>query len=203
MAYTHSDVEKEGFSSKEDDNLRTLKAFAEEGQRLRCDLILWEEMAQLWPTSTSSMTTTKQDHQMMIAWIFYPAISIYLSGIYDYDPTTWSLSHNNNNPIITTVPVLPQDEIQANVNHILDRTAVALRHTNVTPLVFLFPLRIAGARSTTTSTTSTLTSASADQQQRRIRALLAHISCSFSVANAISSDLGQVWAQPIVTAAGD
>lgn len=136
---------------------------------------------------------------MMIAWIFYPAISIYLSGIYDYDPTTWSLSHNDNNNIITTaVPVLSQDEIQANVNHILDRTAVALEHTNVTPLVFLFPLRIAGARSTTTTTTTT----SADQQQRRIRALLAHISCSFSVANAISSDLGQVWAEPVVITGG-
>ncbi|KAK5063030.1 hypothetical protein LTR84_005106 [Exophiala bonariae] len=167
MEYTHSN----GKSSSEDEILRTLATFAEEGHRLRSDLYSWEEMAQIWPSST------KYNHQMMIAWVFYPAISIYLSGIYDYD-RIWEASG-------ITTPGLPRTEVQQNVGKILDRTALALKGTNVTALVFLFPLRIAGARVTTV------------EEQENIRTLLAQISCSFSVANAISSDLGEVWADPV------
>lgn len=163
MECTHTKIE---LSSK-DENLRNLAAFAEEGHRLRSDLVLWEEMAQIWPNSI------KHDHQMMIAWIFYPAISIYLSGVYDHDQI-WEAYG-------ITTPSLPQKEVQQNVGKILDRTASALNETNVTALVFLFPLRIAGARVKTV------------EQQEKIRALLTQISSSFSVANAISSDLGEVW----------
>lgn len=163
MEYTHSKIE----SSSKDESQRNLAALAQEGHRLRSDLGLWEEMAQIWPNSI------KHDHQMMIAWIFYPAISIYLSGVYDYDQI-WEAYG-------ITTPSLPQKEVQQNVSKILDRTASALNETNVTALVFLFPLRIAGAR------------VKRFEQQEKIRALLTQISRSFSVANAISSDLGGVW----------
>ncbi|KEF57370.1 uncharacterized protein A1O9_05287 [Exophiala aquamarina CBS 119918] len=126
-------------------------------------------MAQLWPASH------KADHQMTIAWIFHSAISIYLSGVYDYDQI-WNKWH-------ITTPSLCQVEVDEYVSKILEGTSLALQETNVTALVFLFPLRIAGARSKTI------------RQQKQIRYLLAQISSSFRVANAISSDLGAVWAK--------
>jgi hypothetical protein len=154
--------------------VKVLGAFAEEGQRLRSDLSLWEDMAQIWPISSTA------DHQMTVAWIFYSAISIYLSGVYDYDQI-WETYH-------ITTPSLPQIEIQQHVTRILDNTSLALNETNVTALVFLFPLRIAGARVKTY------------EQQKQIRALLTQISCSFKVANAISSNLGEVWANRVAKA---
>jgi len=111
---------------------------------------------------------------MTVAWIFHSAISIYLSGVYDYD-------HIWNTYDIKT-PILSQFQIESHANKILENISLALEETNVTPLVFLFPLRIAGARAKT------------DAQQKQIRLLLARISRSFRVANAISSDLGGVWA---------
>lgn len=130
---------------------------------------MWEDMAQLWPTSS------KKDHQMTVAWIFHSAISIYLSGVYDYDQI-WSIYH-------IATPGLPQVEIEKHVSKILECTSFALEDTNVTALVFLFPLRIAGARATTIG------------QREQIRSLLAQISCNFRVADAIASDLAAIWAR--------
>lgn len=164
VAYIQSNINRH----VDDITVRALVTFAEEGHQLRSDLSLWEEMALIWPISSTT------DHQMMIAWIFHSAISIYLSGVYDYDQI-WETHH-------VTTPTLPQIEIQQHVSRILDNTSLALKETNVTPLVFLFPLRIAGARVKTS------------EQRKQIRALLTQISCSFRVANAISSNLGEVWA---------
>lgn len=129
----------------------------------------WNLMAQQWPLPFPD------DHQMDIAWIFYPAISIYLSGIYDYNPV-WKEHF--------TPPSLEPAEIQTHVNSILSRTAIALEKTNITSLLFLFPLRIAGARARTA------------QQQSEIQALLSRIQGDFKVASAFSSELSKLWGSP-------
>jgi hypothetical protein len=116
------------------------------------------------------------DYQMTIAWVFYSAISIYLSGTYDYS-RLW-------NSYGIRTPILGQSEIQQDVNNILHTTSLALKQTNVTGLLFLFPLRIAGARALTI------------EQRTRIYALLEEITGNFRAANAFTSDLQELWANP-------
>jgi Fungal specific transcription factor domain len=113
---------------------------------------------------------------MTIAWVFYSAISIYLSGTYDYS-RLW-------NSYGIPTPILGQTEIQQDVNNILHTTSHALKQTNVTGLLFLFPLSIAGARAVTI------------EQRKRIHALLAEITGNFRAANAFTSDLQELWANP-------
>ena len=113
---------------------------------------------------------------MTIAWTFYSAISIYLSGIYDYSPL-WVVYD-------IPTPIIAQSEIQQHVNAILDITSLALKQMTVTSLLFLFPLRIAGARAYTID------------QRMRIHALLAEITSDFRAASAFTSDLEELWANP-------
>ena len=150
--------------------MTTLILLAEEGFQLRSKLSAWKDMASQWSLSSPI------DHQMTIAWVFYSAISIYLSGTYDYS-RLWSKYG-----ILT--PTLEQSEIQQHVNNILQTTLYALKQTNVSGLLFLFPLRIAGARGVTI------------EQRSQIHALLAEITNSFKAANAFTSDLEELWANP-------
>ena len=143
-----------------------LQAYVDEGQILRSHLSSWQLIAQQWPSTSSA------DHQMDIAWIFYSAISIYLSGIYDYEPI-WK---NHFAP-----PSLQPTQVQDHVDSILSVTSAALDQTNITPLLFLFPLRIAGARTRTV------------QQQMEIKALLSRIKNDFRIASAFSSELDNLW----------
>lgn len=154
----------------QNEDVGNLVSFAEEGFQLRSTLSAWEAMAQQYHTSSPA------DYQMTIAWVFYAAISIYLSGTYDY-------SHLWETYGVPT-PILAQPEIQQHVNTILDITSVSLKETNVTGLLFLFPLRIAGARALTI------------EQRMRIHALLGEITRSFRAACAFTSDLGELWADP-------
>lgn len=114
---------------------------------------------------------------MTISWTFYSAISIYHSGIYDYS-ALWKQHH-------VTTPALNQHEIEQHVNTILDRTSEALHKTNLTGLIFLFPLRIAGAR------------AAEFEQRIRIDALLTEIAHNFEAARAFTSDLNELWGNPL------
>ncbi|CAK7236041.1 hypothetical protein SCUCBS95973_009470 [Sporothrix curviconia] len=80
------------------------------------------------------------DPSMMLGHIFCAAANAYLSGIFDYEMDQWDA-------IGVAVPTLAVDELQQHVDTILQYAAPALAKTNIAPILLLFPLRIAGARS--------------------------------------------------------
>ncbi|KAH6609062.1 hypothetical protein Trco_002408 [Trichoderma cornu-damae] len=84
----------------------------------------------------------KEDDSMLLSRIFFAAISIYLSGIFDYEITHW-------HRLGLAPPTLDEQAVQTHTNTILQLSNLALDATNLSPLLFLFPLRIAGARSRT------------------------------------------------------
>ena len=112
--------------------------------------------------------------ETLLSNVFFAAISIYLSGIFDYEIIYWQSRD-------ISVTCIPEDKVQEHLNSILTLTEVSLQTTTLSPLLFLFPLRIAGARSY-------------EQWQReRVLLLLEQISQSFTVAQIFKTELGQVW----------
>lgn len=162
----------EFIQSKEDDSfseieVESLRLFAREGTQLRSEMTAWSQMAREW------YTKHPVDGHKYIALVYYSAISIYHSGIYDYS-LAWSR-------YAVTTPALKSQEIQQHVRTILELTTQSLRHTNLSGLLFLVPLRIAGARATSS------------EQRSRISTILAGITSTFRAAGAVSSDLEELW----------
>lgn len=121
----------------------------------------------LWPVESGH-----NDLQMTIALIYYPAILIFLSGIFDYHLHWQGICF----------PQVSPKEVQEHVDDILFRSRASLRHTNLAGILLFFPLRVAGARSTSA------------EQKLSILAMLADISCrSFIVADTFSEDLKALW----------
>ncbi|KAH7165323.1 hypothetical protein EDB81DRAFT_942388 [Dactylonectria macrodidyma] len=114
------------------------------------------------------------DDFLLLAKIFFAATSIYLSGVFDYEITYWQ---NLEIPAAT----LAEDEIQGHVQTIIDMSKIVLDSSSVSPVLLLFPLRVAGARSWHTS------------QQECILKLLDKVEVTFSVAAAFKFQLGQLW----------
>ncbi len=156
--------------SKQDADLYTLTSLAEQGIELRSALHDWEVAANVWKPPTPN------DQQMTVAWLFYAAISIYLSGIYDYSHI-WADSG-------ILIPTLSVSIIDDHVLSILDITSLAIETKPLAGVLFLFPLRVAGAR------------AYKFEQRLRIKGLLLKIAASFRAANAFFSDLEDLWADP-------
>jgi hypothetical protein len=129
----------------------------------------WHSKFQQWSISTS---TPSDNTQSILATICFHAISIFLSGIFDY--------HTQFHHI--TSPSLPEDQIQNHVDGILLTSETALNTTNLGSILCLFPLRIAGARVTS------------KERAEMIIAMLNEISRrTFVVAGTIISDLKDVW----------
>lgn len=116
----------------------------------------------------------EENNSMLLSRLFFAAVSIYLSGIFDYEITHW---HN----IGLIPPTLEEKKVQMHTNAILGLSNLALDTTNLSPLLFLFPLRIAGARSRTR------------WQRDWIARLVTRIGREFAVATAISTELSHVW----------
>lgn len=148
-----------------------LRGSAMEGFRLQSALFNWEASALAWPTTSDPKAV---DLQMMLARIYYHAISIYLSGTFDYFPY-WDESH-------IQAPTLSSSQIQAHVTAILQMVAVALKETNLAGILFLFPLRVAGARAR-----------SLGQRFEIARMLREITSRGFVVADAFTIDLEELW----------
>jgi hypothetical protein len=115
-----------------------------------------------------------EDASMLLSRIFFAAISIYLSGIFDYEMIHW-------HRMGLLPPTLDQQTIQTHTNTILRLSDIALDQTDLSPLLFLFPLRIAGARSRT------------QWQRDCVMKLIGRIGGGFAVASAISAELSHVW----------
>jgi hypothetical protein len=148
---------------------KALLHLASEGIALRTALIQWLDSFNDWLSLDSAR---KEDARSTLANIYFHAISIYLSGIFDY-------RHQFNEFLSAALPL---EDIRAHVCGILQSTEVALRTTNLAGILFFFPLRVAGAR------------ARCSEQRTAILAMLDRISeRSFMVAHAFSDDLRALW----------
>src|SRR5690606_2070296 len=97
----------------------------------------------------------------------------YLSGVFDYEICYWQRLN-------LPAPTLSEDEIQQHVGFIL-----ALSHqlvkADISPLLLLFPLRVASARARQT------------WQRQQIMELLGMVKASFAVAGAFVADVENLW----------
>jgi len=107
---------------------------------------------------------------------FFAATSIYLSGVFDYEMPHWQ-------DMGIIAPTLSEDEIQGHVTDILMHTREILCNSSISPLLTLFPLRVAGARSWES------------WQQESIMDSLSVIEKSFPVAASFRADLQGVWSR--------
>ena len=146
-----------------------LTDFVCDGFNIREALNNWHSAFLDWLSETSSSSV---DLQSILATIYYPAISIYLSGIFDYRYQFKGMM----------TPSLAQSVVEIHVSRILSETKNALNFTNLGCGLLIVPLRIAGARATSL------------QHKTAIRTMLLQISSrSFIVADSISSDLDALW----------
>ncbi|THY16705.1 hypothetical protein D6D02_03479, partial [Aureobasidium pullulans] len=150
--------------------MQQLRAFAVEGFDLRLELC--EVQATL-----SALDDPAKDDRTIIAKIYLAATSIFLSGVYDYR-SIW-LRH------IEAVPTLPQDMIEEHLSTILDLTESAMARTNLSTLLFLYPLRVACSRVWTLN------------ERDRLRSMLGTIKKSFAVAHVFITEVEELWITPV------
>jgi hypothetical protein len=163
------DMVKPNFECPPESVNKALLDLAFNGLCIRKALDDWYSTFLEWLSENSS---PNPDLQATLAIIYYHAISIFLSGIFDY--------HSQFNQMRT--PTLSQPLIETHVSAILSGTKDALNLTNLGGLLFLFPLRVVGARTTFL------------EQNAAIITMLREISKrSFVVADSISSDLDELW----------
>ncbi|KAF4989619.1 hypothetical protein FDECE_14655 [Fusarium decemcellulare] len=152
---------------------------ASEGFRLRQALSIWKETQESYmPLSTPGSGNAGDDNFLTLATVFHAATSIYLSGVFDYEMNHWQ-------KMGITVPNLGEDDIQMHVSTILVLGSAILDDSKVSPLLLLFPLRVAGARSWE------------QWQQDVILELLGKIEWTFPVASAFKGDLSRLWASRV------
>ncbi|KAM0273927.1 hypothetical protein ACHAQH_008131 [Verticillium albo-atrum] len=133
----------------------TALEIAEEGSRLRIAL----EAA---PTCS------------LLAGILVAATSIYLSGNYDYDLPAWQT-------LAIEVPTLPASDVATHCETIVGCAREALRERSLSPLLLLYPLRVAGARAWTV------------EEQRVVDGLFTEVGREFVVAEAFLGELREIW----------
>ena len=115
-----------------------VQTFASEGLVLQSALYGWYAQTTLWPLSPlspSQISPKEPDSQLTIALIYYHAIIVYLSGIYDY--------YRYWDHVVTAT--LTASDVTFYVNSILEMTEIALRDSNLAGILFFLPLRTAGA----------------------------------------------------------
>lgn len=146
-----------------DDYFRDLN---EDGLRLQAQLLSWShEVENSVVTSETTFTT--------LATLFRHAILIFLSGNYDYLPLLHGLE-----PTARRSPA----EIQEHVLAIIHLTEYLLRHSHLARVLYLFPLRVAGARANCYLTAS------------NVLHLVQKVSDGgFKAADRVASDLKSFW----------
>jgi len=113
-------------------------SLAIEGLLLQTMLREWREIAMQWLDAKPDIST-RPDVDLLIAQVYFHAINIYLSGIFDYhEPWTEEGA--------PCAPILTRDEVEYHLAEIflLSRKLLA---AGVAGIMLFFPLRVAGARS--------------------------------------------------------
>ncbi|KEQ60476.1 uncharacterized protein M437DRAFT_77211 [Aureobasidium melanogenum CBS 110374] len=152
--------------------IQQLRSFSLEGFELRLALDGVDSRLLSLPFHLTTSSRT------LIAKVYFAATSIFLSGIYDYR-SVWLRS-------IEAVPTLSQYMIEYHVNTILEGTEYAMQQTNLSKLLFLYPLRVACAR------------VYMDEQKQRLRKMFGLIQHSFAVADVFRTEVEELWRTPIL-----
>lgn len=153
---------------------------ASDGHHLREALRCWHEAYVPSSDARDAREGDDGDAGMLLARVFFAATSIYLSGIFDYSSAHWQR-------LGLPPATLDAATVQAHVARILALTTRALEGSRLSPLLFLFPLRVAGARSR---------GGRGEERRRReaIMDLLGRVGGGgFVVAAAVGAELGEVW----------
>lgn len=151
------------------ENESALRKTAASGNHIRHHLATWFQNFQTWSRQEDS---AERHISSTLALIYYHAISIFLSGLFDY--------HSEFDEAFA--PTLSTDIIQSHVQSILSEASGALYATNLAGVLLFFPLRVAGARSKSM------------EQQTMILGMLREIQKrSFVVAGAFILDLQNLW----------
>lgn len=154
-----------------------LQQVTREGQYLRAELSSWRLRTLEWSVQHQSDFQPNQvsDLRMGLAWIYYHAISIYLSGVFDYHSDVYS-------SLDISTPILSGADITQHVESLLKRVEAALCRTRLSGLLFLFPLRVAGARAFT------------EAHQQKVKGLLKLTSAQgLAASQAFIDDLARLW----------
>jgi hypothetical protein len=151
--------------------IQRLREFALEGFELRLALCDMDTQVSILDCQAA------KDNRTTIAKIYLAATSIFLSGVYDYR-SIWL-------KIIEATPALPQSFIEQHVNTILDLTDFAIQKTNLSKLLFLYPLRVACSRVWTCA------------QKDRLRSMFGTVQRSFAVAHVFVTEVEELWRTPI------
>lgn len=106
--------------------------------------------------------------------IQHAAVSIYLSGVFDYHEALWK-THD------IAIPKLQPQEIETNVETILTQVEHALRLSEINIVTYVFALRVAGARTRT------------NEERERVTRLLRRIERCYIVSRALIVDLTERW----------
>ena len=146
-----------------------LDELAVDGRAIRETLNNWNTNFEEWIKADSTPLLTSQS---LLAKIYFHAISIYLSGIFDYRP---QFNHIN-------APRLSQGVVQNHVDSIISTGLTTLRTTNLGGILLFFPLRVAGSRITRRQEAETIVQMLNEISKR-----------SFVVADAFIIDLEDLW----------
>ncbi|OLN86677.1 hypothetical protein CCHL11_03852 [Colletotrichum chlorophyti] len=153
-------------SAEPDCFLSTALDLAMQGFEIREELEKWNSISSASPET---------GQEVILARTYYSATSIYLSGNYDYDLQHWQA-------VNVAVPILQPEQIVRHFDAIIRFTTKALKCSDLSPLLFLFPLRVAGARARQTP------------QRRAVMELLCDVRKQFIVADAMITELEVLWA---------
>ena len=152
------------------DELSTAIRLAKEGCVLRQTLETWHVRA-------AALNNTSPD--MLLATSYHAAVSIYLSGNFDYELQHWT-------HLKIDVPILAAVDVAAHFETIIRCTVAAFKTTDLSPVLFLFPLRVAGAR------------AHQKWQQDAVAELLEKVKMRFLAADAFLNDLKSLWVSRLI-----
>ncbi|KAK3294697.1 uncharacterized protein B0H64DRAFT_463688 [Chaetomium fimeti] len=160
------------------------QAISLEGFALRSRLRHWASACHTSPVFRDSSTrqdsaeSAPESESQLLAATFFSATSIYLSGVFDYELCYWQ-------SLDLPTSTLGEDEIQQHVTFILALSQRVLAETRISPLLLLFPLRVASAR------------ARQKEQKEQIMRLLGRVGSSFAVAGAIVADVKNLWSRNV------
>jgi len=148
---------------------------AAEGLLLQQSLHEWWEVSNCWQHASDA-----SDPELLVAHIYYHAVSIYLSGTYDYH-VHWT------KPMAPCAPILARSQIEWHMRQILWLSRELLAN-GVAGVLLFFPLRVAGARVR-----------DAHHMHEVLDLFRSVLQRGYAVADAMIADLSELWSNTATT----
>lgn len=149
--------------------MEQIQVLATEGLSLQQSLQEWWEVSNMW-----EFAANLKGPEFLLAHVYYHAISIYLSGTFDYH-IHWTA------PTTARAPILARKDIEWHMRHIL-RLSSELLDYGVAGVLLFFPLRVAGARAR-----------EAGDREHILQLLRTVTRRGYVVATAFTDDLSALW----------